>query len=128
MNSATMTGEPYSKLARLEDAAITPRTPGGNSSWQLSLRLREKGKRSDRRIDNDFPVDPVILLRGWHALNFENYGPPPRNGGHIAVPWARVADYCRKIASVDAVLVDTTELAMRFRLMRFPECGWRSST
>jgi hypothetical protein len=106
-----MTGGPFSKVAKLSGASIQPRAAGGNFPWEISLLLREKGKRTDVGIQRDFPTGHVILLRGEHALDFGALDLPPMHWGNpvngiptgdsFAAAWQTVSAYCRSVAGAD---------------------------
>ena len=126
-----MTGGPFSRVGKLSGVVISPRSAGGNSPWEISLSLREKGKRSDIGFRRDFPVDHVILLRGEYALDLRALDLPPMDWGSevngiltidgFVAAWQAVSDYCRSVAGADAVLIDTTAAANQLRRARLPE-------
>ena len=77
--------------------------PGGWSPWRLLFSLREKGKYFTH--DRDFPVEPVILLRGAHALDFSEITRLPISDsgmrwhcGSFAGVWTVVSSYCERYA------------------------------
>ena len=116
-------GDPFREIAGLSRAMIGPRAGGGWSPWRLSLSLREKGKRSDIDLNRDFPVEPVILLRGEHKLDFSEITRPPLTAGStlrwhcasFAGVWIMVSVYC---ARVGEVLLDTTAAAIKYQQAR----------
>ena len=105
---------------------IGPRPGGGWSPWQLSLSLREKGQRADIDLTRDFPVEPVILLRGGHTLDFSEITRPPLTAGctlrwHCAsfsAVWVMTSVYCARIGEV---LIDTSAAVIRYQQARWPE-------
>ena len=113
-------GDPFSRVARLGSVDIRPRMPGG-SPWEIVLRLRA---RPDDIYTREFPIYPVILLRGEHRLDFKTMGFPPRTDSirsfctSYAAVWSIAAAHC---AGLGAVLVDTTEAALRSHRERYPD-------
>lgn len=132
--STNVLGDPLSREVVFESAMIGPRpawmtgalmdVPGGWSPWRLLLSLREKGKYFTH--DRDFPVEPVILLRGAHALDFSEITRLPIRAdsgmrwhcGSFAGVWTVVSSYCERYAEV---LLDTSAAAIRYQQARWPE-------
>lgn len=121
--AAAMTAEPWTEVGRFECARIGPRAAGGKSPWELMFDYRHK--RRHLSICRDFPVDPVILLRGAHTLDVkEIIGSVPYVGTHYhryrdeSYPalWALVSTACEQAAGADRVLIDTTAEAIRFQI------------
>jgi hypothetical protein len=114
MVSDKVFGEPFSETDRLRSAIVCGPAGGGYSPWKLDLHFHK------HYYGRDFPVAPVILLRGAHALDFDSLRFPPIEalGGtrvHCETydtVWAMVAAHCEDVAGAEAMLIDTTAAAI----------------
>ena len=117
-------GDPFLKVGRLKWAEITPRPPGGWSSWSLHIGLVPPKQRNAIGIERDFPSDAVVLMRGRHDISLDDLPPPTTSirwhCANFASTWREVARRCYAIAG-PRVLIDTTEAAASTQQKRLTE-------
>lgn len=124
---SAMGGAPvYETDIKFDMANIQPRAAGGNSPWELSLWWLRYRKRNETGTTQDFPVDPVILLKRHHTLDFAPLLPSLKNEMLVhhdgyGDTWRKVGAYCAEVAGAKAVLIDTTEAAALWHSKWLPE-------